>query len=172
MENLFLDCPTCKEHSMELHQTVIDIPYFGPVQIISTKCSKCGTKTIDYYVIEEQEARRFTFIITKEQQMRCRVIQGPSGTIKIPEFKFLLEPGSNSSGFVSNVEGVLFQVSSTIDTLKRWNPDKVDELNLLANKVELALKGEHAFTLIIEDPTGKSGIIPVSSDDKIKIEKI
>ena len=172
MENIFLDCPICKEHSLELHQTLIDIPYFGPVQIISTKCSKCGTKNINYYIIEEQEARRFTFTITREQQLRCRVFQSPAGTIKIPEFKFLLEPGSNSSGFVSNVEGVLLQVSSTIDTLKQWKPDKVDELSLLAHKVELALKGEHPFTLIIEDPTGKSGIIPVSSEDKIKIEKI
>ena len=172
MENSLLECPVCNQLSVEIHQTLIEVPYFGPIQIISTKCNKCGTRTNDFYVIEEQEPRRFSFNVTKEQQLRCRVIRSPSGTIRIPEFKFLLEPGINASGFISNIEGVLLQVSTTIETLKRWKPKQLKELNLLSKKVELALQGKYCFTLIIEDPTGRSGIIPISVDDELLIETL
>ena len=162
MEKIYLRCNVCEKSSLEVSQIVIDLPYFGPTQIVSMRCQSCGVKSSDFYVVDEQPPRRFTFRVKNEAQLNVRVIRSAKGRITIPEFKFELTPGPVSNAIITNIEGLLFQVKSTVDTLKRWSKEPNDVLASIETRLSQAFKGQYPFTVIIEDPTGKSGIIPSS----------
>jgi zinc finger protein len=134
------------------------------------KCQSCGVKFSDFYIVEDQAPRRFTFRVKNPQQLKARVIRSPTGSVSIPEFKFLMEPGTISKGFITNVEGILYQVESTLETLKKWNKAKLNEIQAIESNLKSAFSANFSFTLIIEDPTGKSGIVPVSDEDDLVVE--
>lgn len=157
---------------MEIHQTLSEIPYFGPLHIIAMKCRSCGVKFSDFYIVEDQPPRRFTYSVTQTKQLNARVVRSATGKVTIPEFKFLLEPGSISKAFITNVEGLLYQVKSTLETLKQWNPEKETLIKKLEKNLSLAFDGKFPFTVIIEDPLGKSGVIPAFPDDTVHIEPL
>ena len=157
---------------MQIRQTVSEIPHFGPLHIISMKCQSCGVKVTEFFVVEDQPPRRFTFHVNRASQLNTRVIRSKTGRISIPEFNFNMEPGGISKAFITNIEGLLYQVQSTLQTLKQWNPEKLKKIKTIENKLTKAFDGKFPFTVIIEDASGKSGMIPVSSDDEILIEPL
>ncbi|MHA1838347.1 MAG: ZPR1 zinc finger domain-containing protein [Candidatus Ranarchaeia archaeon] len=170
MDNNLIKCPLCKKQTMKINQSVIETPYFGPLHIIMMRCKTCGVKFSDFYIIEAQPPRRFIFRVENLKQLNTRVIKSDKGRIKIPEFNFVMDPGPLSKAFITNVEGVLHHVKSTLETLKKWDKGNITKIEEIEQKLQGAFKGKFGFTLIIEDPTGKSGIIPLSDQDEIKIE--
>ena len=172
MEEVLIKCNTCNNQTMQIRQIVSEIPYFGPLHIISMKCQSCGIKASDFFVVEDQPPRRFTFHVNHIKQLNTRVIRSASGKICIPEFNFNMEPGMISKAFITNIEGLLYQVKSTLQTLKQWNPEKLKTIKSIEKNLEKAFEGKFSFTVIIEDPSGKSGMVPNSSDDELLIEPL
>ena len=172
MDRIRIRCNVCEKDSLEVSQTVVDLPYFGQKQIVSMQCKSCGVRSSDFYVIDDQPPRRFTFHVKNLEQLNARVIRSAKGSINIPEFKFELTPGPVSNAIITNIEGLLYQVKATVDTLKRWKEKPNDLLKSIESNLSQAFKGQYPFTVIIEDPTGKSGIIPNAVSDEIIIEPL
>ena len=70
-----------------------------------------------------------------------------------------IDPGPVSQGFISNVEGVLDRIEQVVKGAFNWG-NEVEQENaakLLADIVRVKA-GTYPITLILEDPSGNSGI--------------
>lgn len=152
------DCPVCKvKGSLELKTKTEEIPYFGEVMESTVQCEECGFKHSDVICLEAKEPVKYTLKIGKDK-MNKRVVKSQTTTITIPELGLKVEPGPQSQGFVSNVEGILERFNKAVKTALSWAEDETSKQN--AQKILEALKGirtgNQQATLIIEDPFGHS----------------
>jgi zinc finger protein len=88
--------------------------------------------------------------------------------VRIPELDLEVAPGSSSTGYVSNVEGVLVRFSDVLDIVERdLNASEVEAIAALEHlraALAMAILGTPTMPLTLEllDPTGRSVIL---SDD-------
>ena len=176
-----LPCPTCQsEGCLKLLSMSSEIPYFGEHTQITISCEKCGMRQTDFIPSEERGALSFTLSIEKDEHLQARVVRGSSGTVRIPELDLEVSPGTQSTGYVSNVEGVVNRFIDIIRMMMRQirvdieNGECDDEENLeKLFQLEMALtalaKGELLGDLSLEilDPKGHSII---GHDDAVKKE--
>jgi len=142
-----------------------EIPYFGEHTQITLACESCGWTRTDFIPAESKGAIGNRITIGPDT-LSARVIRGSNGTIRIPELGLEVEPGTASSGYVSNVEGVLVRFRDTIMMLHRSfdeskdPPEEKERIDFLLNSLEDSLTGDNVqFTLEILDPMGHSGIL-------------
>jgi len=157
-----------------------EIPYFGEHTQITLSCEKCGMRQTDFIPSEERGAISFKLSIEKDEHLQARVVRGSSGTVRIPELDLEVCPGTQSTGYVSNVEGVVNRFIDIIRMMMRQIrteiEDGIDEASQNLEKLfqlEIALmalvKGELLGDLSLEilDPKGHSII---GHDDAVKRE--
>ena len=165
-------CPICGyKNAIELI-TKKNIPYVGPIEIVTLKCNKCGYKKSDIIIQQIREPIRYIVQITNEEDLNIRVFKSSSGTIRIPELGFEMKPGPASQSFITNVEGVLNRVLDAVSMLETLNPQKNrKKITELKEKIEKAKSGKFKFTLLVEDPFGNS-IIVSKNPNKVRKEKM
>ncbi len=152
------DCPVCKvKGSLEFKTKTEEIPYFGEVMESTVLCSECGFKHSDIICLEVKEPVKYELKVDKSK-MNVRVVKSQSATITIPELGLKVEPGPQSQGFVSNVEGILERFKKAVKTALSWAEDEVSKENgaKILEDMEEVVNGDKAVTLIIEDPFGHS----------------
>ena len=142
-----------------------EIPYFGEHTQITLACDSCGWRRTDFIPAESKGSVGNSILIGPDT-LNARVIRGSNGTIRIPELGLEVEPGTASSGYISNVEGVLTRFRDTIQMLERSfdetkdPPEEKERINFLLDALESSLSGEETkFSLVILDPMGHSGIL-------------
>ncbi|HIB41259.1 MAG TPA: ZPR1 zinc finger domain-containing protein [Candidatus Poseidoniales archaeon] len=176
-----LPCPTCKnEGSLKLLSMSSEIPYFGEHTQITLSCEHCGMRQTDFIPSEERGALSFSLSIGKVEHLQARVVRGSSGTVRIPELDLEVSPGTQSTGYVSNVEGVVNRFIDIIRMMMRQIRTEIEDGNDEAEQnlaklfqLEMALmalaKGELLGDLSLEilDPKGHSII---GHDDAVKKE--
>lgn len=141
--------------------------------MFSMECPSCNFHHNDVFSAEKRKPARFTLFIDNQNLLRARVVRSGSGTMRLPEFGIDVEPGPAAESFITNVEGVLQRTISVVETAISFaekTKEKAKGAEILG-KMNQAIEGNLAFTLIIEDPAGVSGIIP---DDlsKVKYEEL
>ena len=103
-----LPCPVCKEEGEVNMMTHIDeIPYFGGHTQVTIMCNACGWRQSDFIPAEGKKPGGCSLIINKPEHIRSRVVRSSSCTVRIKELDLEVKPGSSSTGYVSNVEGVI-----------------------------------------------------------------
>ncbi len=163
-------CPVCGKKELTLYEDELDVPYFGHTFVFSMNCSNCGFSKADVESEEKRDPVKVTFQIEKEDDMKVRVIRSSSGLVKISQLKMSMEPGENSDGFISNVEGLLRKFEKVLEE-QRDNSDDNDvrkKAKNLLKKIWKVKLGEVPLKVVIEDKTGNSAII----SDKAKVEKL
>ncbi len=160
------ECPICHEKTLTLREEEMDIPYFNKIFIFSMTCSACKYHKSDGEAAEHQEPVKFTIDISTEDDLKVRVVKSSEATIKIPHV-ISIEPGTNSDGFVSNIEGILNRVMNVIEATRdcEEDEDKKKKAKNLLKKLNKVLWGQETLRIIIEDPSGNSAII---SDKAVK----
>jgi zinc finger protein len=98
---------------------VDEIPYFGEHTQVTILCHDCGWRQTDFIPAEGKKAGGWSMVIDDEEKMRARVIRSSSCTVSIPELDLEVKPGSNATGYVSNVEGVLYRFQEIINMVER-----------------------------------------------------
>ena len=58
-------------------------------------------------------------LMVDSKQLKSRVVRSSSCTVRIPELDLQVNPGSNATGYVSNVEGVLNRFVEVINMVLR-----------------------------------------------------
>jgi zinc finger protein len=157
-----------------------EIPYFGEHTQITLSCEHCGMRQTDFIPSEERGALSFSLSIEKVEHLQARVVRGSSGTVRIPELDLEVSPGTQSTGYVSNVEGVVNRFIDIIRMMMRQIRTEIEDGNDEAEQnleklfqLEMALmglvKGELLGDLSLEilDPKGHSII---GHDDAVKKE--
>jgi zinc finger protein len=152
-------CPCCTTEIQYLYKTE-NIPYFSDILIISAVCPDCGYKFVDTQLLKHNDPARYSVAIEAEEDLGIRVVRSMSASIEIPELGVRIDPGPQCQGFVSNVEGVLDRIVTVVNMALRGGTveEKENAAALLADIVKVKA-GTFPITLILEDPSGNSGII-------------
>jgi zinc finger protein len=162
-------CPMCNDpDGLRLRTHIDTIPYFGEHTQVTLLCMACGWRQTDLIPAEAVAPCAWSLAIDGTEALTVRVVRSTGCTVRIPELDLEVAPGSSSTGYVSNVEGVLVRFSDVLDIVERdLLPDETDAIaTLQALRVALAhaMLGRPVETLTLEllDPTGRSAIL---SDD-------
>ncbi|MHA1378909.1 MAG: ZPR1 zinc finger domain-containing protein [Candidatus Helarchaeota archaeon] len=163
-----IECPVCKSE-IRTHHSTMDIPYFGEIILFTLICRKCGFKKNDLFSVYEKAPKRYIFKFNDKKDLQIRVVRSGSCTIKIPELGSIIEPGAESEGYVTNIEGVLNRINDVLVMIENQGQDAESLMKIkeIKNKIEESKQGDFEFTLILEDPSGNSAII---SDDNFKLK--
>jgi len=153
-------CPMCSTKNLTLMEAVRDVPYFGKLYIFSMDCSKCNFYKADVETENSGKPIKVVYEITKEEDMKVRVIKSSEATIKIPRVT-TIEPGPASNGYITNIEGILNRVKHQIEGVKETSDDKSERTKAknLLKKLRKIMWGEESIKITIEDPSGNSAII-------------
>jgi len=159
-------CPICgAAGTFHMKGRVDNIPYFGEIMSTSLNCSACKFKHADVMCLGEHEPTHQEFVISSEADMTVRVVRSSTGIVEIPELGVTIKPGPASEGYVSNVEGVLDRIQSTLKlAIKKAEPKKRERGKNLLKKIQAIRKGRLKVKLIITDPFGNSAIV----DERVK----
>ncbi|MBS3095715.1 ZPR1 zinc finger domain-containing protein [Candidatus Woesearchaeota archaeon] len=154
-------CPFCKKRTLTLAEDEQDIPYFGKVYIFSMACSNCNYKKADVESADRKEPCKITFEINNAKDMQVRVVKSSEATIKFPQLKMSVTPGTGSEGYVSNVEGVIYRFKKVIEDERDAADDDEtrDNAKKLLKRLWKVELGEMPLKMIIEDPSGNSAVI-------------
>ena len=153
-------CPMCRGKTLTLIEDEREVPYFGKVYVFSMTCSNCKYHKADVEAAEKKEPCKYSIEISGEEDMKIRIVKSSEATIKIPHV-VTIEPGPASSGYVTNVEGILNRVKHQIETVKENEEDNdaKKKAKKLLKKLNKVMWGQEKLKIIIEDPSGNSAII-------------
>jgi zinc finger protein len=156
-------CPQClKDDALMMLAMSSEIPYFGEHTQITVICESCGWKHTDFIPSDGEKPGYSSLIVDNSEKCSARVVRSSSGTIRIPHLDLEVSPGGSSSGFVSNIEGVINRFEDAIGSIIRGNSDDEEvleaSLELLENLKKMRA-GNSDFHIEILDPRGRSQII-------------
>ena len=163
-----IPCPVCKVEGKVAMMTHVDeIPYFGEHTQVTVLCNACGWRQTDFIPAEGKKPGASTLVISKPEHMRARVIRSSTCTIRLVELDLEVNPGSASTGYVSNVEGVIDRFMDVIIMVTRQAYVEDNEMAEIKRLQEmhttlLELKEDpipKSVTLELLDPNGHSQII-------------
>ena len=161
-----MSCPVCgDEKSLKMITHSTQIAYFGEHTQITLTCGSCGLRQTDFIPAEGKIPGVWTLKLDSLDSLNARVVRGSKCTIEIPELELGVYPGVHSSGYVSNVEGVLNRFKDAINITKnQFEKDELNELEkceFLLDRLNNAISGSNidVLTLIFSDPMGHSKIL-------------
>lgn len=156
-------CPQCHvDGQVSMLSMSSEIPYFGEHTQITVICDSCGWKHTDFIPSDGDKVGFWSILIDSQEKNSARIIRSSSCTIRIPELDLEVSPGGSSSGYITNIEGVLVRfmdaVRSVIRDLEKADPDFLAAQDLLHSLLNTA-EGSDVLTLELLDPRGRSQII-------------
>ena len=143
-------CPFCGEKKCTLMEEEIDIPHFGRVFVFSMDCTACGTRKSDVEPAEKKEPCKYTLEVNSEEDMNIKIVKSGQATVKIPRI-ITIEPGPASSGYITNVEGLIERVKTAIESSIEGEEDKllpkIDSMEMYHEikgaEIDFVPKGKH-----------------------------
>lgn len=162
-------CPQChEEDSLSMLAMNSDIPYFGEHTQITVMCTSCGWKHTDFIPSDGEKPGFSSIVVDSAEKTTARVVRSSSCTIRIPELDLEVSPGASSSGYVTNIEGVIKRFEEAIRTVMRGNEDH--ETGQIAEQIlerlGLAKTGGDAIRIDLLDPRGRSQIIHEDAESR------
>jgi zinc finger protein len=182
-----IPCPICSiEGEVKMMAHVDEIPYFGEHTQVTVLCNACGWRQTDFIPAEGKKSGAWKLIIDSPQKLLARVVRSSSCTVRVEELDLVVNPGGNSTGYVSNVEGVMIRFVDVINMVLRdvqnealqhategidegleKTMEAIDKLeNMLKILESLKKEGSQPVTLELLDPNGHSMIIHEDSIER------
>ncbi|UCE09709.1 MAG: ZPR1 zinc finger domain-containing protein [Candidatus Thorarchaeota archaeon] len=155
-------CPACEVGHLKVHSMLYSVPFFNELALFTMECPDCNFSHNDVFSAEQRRPRRWTLRVDEKSKLYIRVVRSGSGTVRLPEFGIDIEPGPAAESYISNVEGVLLRTRPVVESAINFAESETQKKRgrELLTEIDLAIAGEHSFTLVIEDPAGVSGILP------------
>ena len=124
-------CPVCgDEKSLKMIAHTTQIAYFGEHTQITLTCSNCGLRQTDFIPAEGKKPGVWSLELSSANHLNARVVRGSNCTIEIPELDLAVFPGTHSSGYVSNIEGVIKRFKDEINITKnQFTKDEIEEIH-------------------------------------------
>ena len=158
-------CPICfSEEGLTMIAHTSEIPYFGEHTQLTILCPSCGWKHTDFIPAEGKKPGAWSLEIKGSEMLSVRIIRSSSCTIRIEKLGLEVDPGGATTGYVSNVEGVLNRFEGAIQLMYRQSislqeQDIIDKCESLLEKINLVKSGDMAVEIILLDPMGHSQIL-------------
>ena len=166
-------CPICHvEGQVRMLTHIDDIPYFGEHTQVTVLCHACGWRQSDFIPAEGKKPGGYRILISKPEHIRSRVVRSSSCTVRIVELDLEVKPGTASTGYVSNVEGVIDRFMDVIVMVTRQAYTDDNEMSDIKKLQEmhttlLELKEDPIptpITLELLDPNGSSQILHADAE--------
>ncbi len=148
-----------------------EIAYFGEHTQVTLTCPGCGWRQTDFIPAEARDGSCQTYHIDSVEDLQVRIIRGSACTVRLVELDLEVRPGSQSTGYVSNIEGVLNRFQEVIDMVGRQaaaegNDEAIAELTTLTEAMLEVRQGQRGVTLEFLDPHGHSMILTENVDSR------
>ncbi|MEM1623366.1 MAG: ZPR1 zinc finger domain-containing protein [Sulfolobales archaeon] len=150
-----LKCPMCDSYSLKITAHITQVEFFGELILETGRCSNCGYVYRDVYLAEYGEPKRLQVRVSKESGDYL-LVKSSSATVIIPELGIEITPGPAAQGYITTARGILENI---VDLLSGMCQEGDEECRRKLEELSRALKGEIDFTLILEDPLGRSTIV-------------
>jgi zinc finger protein len=163
-------CHFCKKKTLTLTEETYNVPHFGKCFLMSMNCSSCNFNKTDVESEERKPPSKQTFTLENKKDLNTKVIKSSEATVKIPQLRMDVRPGVASSGYLSNLEGVLLRFKKIIEKERDSTDDpkiRKHAKNLL-KKLWKAELGDLPLKIVIEDPSGNSAIV----SEKTEVKKL
>ncbi len=155
-------CPVCMvEGAFNYVEFLYDAPYYGKVLISVGRCGSCGYRFFDMLYADAGEPVRYTYQVEDLVDVaRTMIIRSKTGTIYSPDLGFSLEPGPYAEPFITTLEGFLYRVVDYAERLMVTSDEARDRVEQFIEEVRRTLESGSTFKIVVEDPEGKSIIVP------------
>ncbi len=162
-------CPVCGSKTFRYVELLYETPFFGNVLIQSGHCSACGYRLFDVEYAEVGRPMRVVFTAKDGLDVaKSFLVRSKTGVIYSPDLGFSLEPGTHGDTFITTVEGFMYKVIDYAERLKFLEPEAAEKVDRFIADIYKKIE-EGGFTLVVEDPLGKSFIVPYRQET-VKIE--
>ena len=158
-------CPVCfSENGLTMIAHTSEIPYFGEHTQLTILCPSCGWKHTDFIPAEGKKPGAYSLNINDSEMLSVRIIRSSSCTVKITDLGLEVEPGGATTGYVSNIEGVLNRFEDAIRLMYRQSiasneEETIKKCEELFNKINLVKSGDMDVIITLLDPMGHSQIL-------------
>jgi len=158
-------CPICfSDEGLTMIAHTSEIPYFGEHTQLTILCPSCGWKHTDFIPAEGKKPGAFSLDIEGIEMLSARIIRSSSCTIKIEELGLEVEPGGATTGYVSNIEGVLNRFQGAVEMMYRQaktsnEKETIVKCEALLEKINLVKNGNLMVEITLLDPMGHSQIL-------------
>ncbi|MGC9118316.1 MAG: ZPR1 zinc finger domain-containing protein [Thermoproteus sp.] len=153
-------CPVCGANTFNYTEFLYDAPYFGNIVVSTGFCRTCGYRFFDVDYAESGNPTRVVFKAEDGDDVsKSLLIRSKTGSVRSPDLGFSLEPGPQAEPFVTTVEGLLYRALDYAERLKVLEPESAQRVDEFMERVRKAIEAG-GFTLIVEDPLGKSVVVP------------
>ena len=124
-------------------------------------CDSCGWKHTDFIPAEGSKPGGWSLEVNSSDHMSARVVRSSSCTVRLLELGREASPGSSSSGYISNIEGVFNRFEEVIRMLQRQAEDDgaAEQCEALLREIESIRVGQGSVELVLLDPMGHSQIL-------------
>ncbi|KAJ2778507.1 nucleolar zinc-finger protein, partial [Coemansia javaensis] len=161
------------------------VPHFKSIILMAFECPHCGFKNNEVQSGEaiQENGQRCEVRCTSKADLSRQVVRNNTASVSIPEFEFTAPPSTNST--LTTVEGLISRfiedLASDQDQRREAAPEVFQAIEALLERLRGALElpeedggegGGHAFTLVVDDPTGNSyveNLCAPSTDPKMNI---
>lgn len=165
------ECPSCGYQKAYLNQKLLQIPYYEDFHAVIMLCPECGMRKADFANLNSKGATRYIYRADEDSDGETKVVRSIEGTVYLPEAGIAIRPATSPTSWIRNVEGIMLDIIEKLEMVLS-NPENSEEVKRRVNERMLVLrgmaKGELPVTLVVEDPTGNSVIIP-AKEEKLEI---
>ncbi|MFV2015351.1 MAG: ZPR1 zinc finger domain-containing protein [Candidatus Heimdallarchaeota archaeon] len=164
-----IDCPTCPSEYATVISRILDIPHYDDFIMVSVNCRDCGYRSSDFYNMHSKGHTRFIYVVNDISDDTTKIVRSVEGTVSIPEINVKIEPYGGGSSWIRNIEGVLQDIHQKLLIMLREANDNssIKTIRRRIEKLMQLMNYEKSFTIIVDDPTGNSMILPA---DEAKLE--
>src|SRR5579875_2763372 len=151
------ECPACGRNLFFIFYRT-RISYEEAIEIETYFCKNCLYKTTKVNGIENYGHKKLVLNIRNSSDLRTVVYRSPDAKIEIPEFFAEITPGEMSTGEITTVEGILNRLLDKLDLFDDEDADP-ETIDALREKISGTIGGNGTpFTLVVDDPSGRSKI--------------
>ncbi|HJM54999.1 MAG TPA: ZPR1 zinc finger domain-containing protein [Poseidonia sp.] len=137
-QDIDIPCPICAASgNVKMIAHVDEIPYFGEHTQVTVQCHDCGWRQTDFIPAEGKKPGACSLLIDSPELLTTRVVRSSSCTVRLPELDLQVNPGSNSTGYVSNIEGVLNRFVDIINLVKSGHEKEFTNTQITERKEEI-----------------------------------
>ncbi len=166
-----MDCPSCDNDEAKLISHHLDIPYYEDYVMLNINCASCGFRSSDFFNLSSKGPTHYEYLVDNSSDDVTKVVRAKEGLVEIPELGIKIEPINESVSWIRNVEGVLDDMRKKLVIIIN-NPEDPMMRKLAEERLELLnnmIKYKTPFTLIVDDPSGNSLILPANKK-KLRIK--
>ncbi|PCH07163.1 Zinc finger, ZPR1-type [Penicillium occitanis (nom. inval.)] len=167
-------CMNCHDNGTT-RLLLLRVPYFRDIILESFECPHCYFKDNSVKSASQIQVlgSKYTLVVENEEDLQRQVIKSDTAIFKLETLEIEMPKGESQ---LTNVEGVLQKIHSTLESEQELRKDQAPELYkalepIIEKLAKMLAREAFPFTISLDDPTGNSWIAPTAHDTGNKYKR-